>query len=97
MKKIILGKGLEEVNGLCNFCGEENKECVKADVPETLSACVLDKSKFGWKWVNQGLFNVGDLVYAQMDENSGVFKVEEHKKHSRICKDCIEQLAKLIK
>lgn len=33
MKKIILGKGLEERVAKCSFCGEFQKECVKGSIP----------------------------------------------------------------
>lgn len=33
MKKLILGKGLEERKATCNFCEEKEKECIKGALP----------------------------------------------------------------
>ena len=46
MKKIILGKELEErleeIIADCNFCGEKNKDCVKASTRDTINTIAYD-------------------------------------------------------
>ena len=55
MKKIILGKGLEERMTRCNFCGEYDKECVKGSVPLKveipISKWAYSCTDYSHKWV----------------------------------------------
>lgn len=100
MKKIILGKGLEERIADCNFCGETAKDCVRGDLRIKVKyPQATEKSEqvirggrprlalFGDKYI------IDDFVWENVIK-SWEIKTEEFS--ADICKDCIKQLAKLI-
>lgn len=99
MIKLILGKGLEEREANCNFCGEQNKQCIKGSVPNKFS---FDVVKYEWKTVIlrwREIFYSEDKVIKEHSDTVKIIKnIEPVIKELSvdICKDCIRQLAKLV-
>lgn len=102
MKKLLLGKGLEERVATCSFCGEKEKECVKGDLPfkavfsEPITEqrrVIEDKRRYLGQSFFSGEFRIKDfnwgLVVTGWETKTVIDNVD-------ICKDCIRQLAKLI-
>lgn len=106
MKKLILGFGLEERVAQCSFCGECHKECVKGIIPVSVSLREgkftkhfdLDIDKYyTLPFIGQPYYHVpkDDVKWSYFyDENTPMITKTDD---ADICKDCIEQLAKLIK
>lgn len=104
MKKILIGRGLEERAAVCSFCGDSKEDCVKGSVP-----LEVESPKFIIE--NYAILNVGKHFkvstfssnYYQIPEGEekcgGIMVKGETVKltdDADICKDCIRQLAKQI-
>lgn len=93
MKKIVLGKGLEERISQCDFCGETQKECIKSSVPITNYFHGLKDIK-ELKWLKKSTFSSPKLYWVLTDHS--LYETREVSNDADICKDCIRQLVKLI-
>lgn len=91
MKKLTLGKGLEERSGICNFCEEKDKDCIKASLPITNNFWALKDNK-EIQWLRKSMFSPERLVWTIKPE----YEFQKATSFPDICKDCIKQLAKLI-
>jgi len=101
MKKIIIGKNLEEEKAYCDFCKEnEPKDCIVGSVREKhfKSKAVRTIEDFNYKYENKSFFGPVNIFKTFDDYKiESVYELigdKERKIH--ICKDCIRQLAKLI-
>lgn len=105
MKKIILGKRLEEQKAICDFCGENNKDCVKGSENLIVSFPKLSYEKIAIldakKHYKSSIF--GESYY-KIPKSEPIFVhvqdgdcTTSRTYTSYICKDCIRQLAQLIK
>ncbi len=98
MKKIILGKGLEERNANCNFCGEKDKDCIKGTIPfksivyKTSLQKVIEDYEYVVPFFGESYKKIDDYNFREVVIDKEYKIIEE----SDICKDCIKQLAKLV-
>lgn len=85
MKKLYLGETIKVVNGegCCDFCKEYGK-------PMARTSTNYYTCDYELKWVNEGLFSMGNLVRIVTDEFKKMEKVFD------ICKDCAKQIAQQL-
>lgn len=98
MKKINIVKNLEEVNATCNFCGEKNKECVRGSI---LFEFCFEKPLTSIKRViedyDYNIFGQKTIKGYEFKHVVESWKQETYTDYPDICKDCIKQLANLLK
>lgn len=103
MKKLVLGRALEEGFALCNFCGEDDVPCVKGSIDVTVGyRSPITTMERVFKGESKFVFPIFDKPYHKVTdyELKEVVQSWEDKTNTEscdICKDCIRQLAKLIK
>lgn len=93
MKKLILGKALDQVVATCNFCAEHSKPCVRGALP-----FIAKKTTYKYVVDDYELSLLGGYKTKKRPEYHAVVDGEkENQDYADICHDCINQLAKLIK
>jgi len=99
MVKLALGKALEQRKATCNFCGENNKDCVRGSVPlEATRYTFVEQlhvpkdSRLVFPFLRENFYRYTEYDLIPKYEESG--KVTDD---ADICVDCIRQLASLIR
>jgi len=96
MKKLIIGKVVETRIATCNWCGESEKDCFKAVLPEIhyfhSTSHLKDNKELKWLRAG-GFFSTEKLYWVIKEPEYETSKSEIGTSYSDICRDCVKQLA----